>query len=670
MPTPTKSKKIKISVCILWSIVTMLIAGGLAQEYSSFNFLTFLGAFTVLNLPLLMYWLGFWIWGDGYIFKGISFLSKKIVFKKKSISKETVRKTLSFIAAIFILTIVVGIVGALEDIFASISDNIGAAWNIIGVIGGVFLAIKTYKKCAGTEDKVEIIEEHIPLPDNHKNYFLKHWYGEHSLVRSYWINGALVNILFGIVVSLLTYDLSFDESPQFTAYALIFMWAVIFVVTIWQAVGIWRSANNYSKRSKKSWGKVAQALTILGMLGFISTIFTTTLPQVKEFWLIGSGNDPMGQFQLRVLRDATELEFSGYIGFGATEKTEEYLEAHPAIKLIHLNSIGGRVESARKLAALIESKGLSTYTSYECSSACIIPYAAGKERLIAKNAKLGFHQYDFPGAKQSDFYSDYAMDSKYLLSKGISQQFVDRIFDTPPSEMWEPSHEELISGNFITRYPDYSDVAITNILPSELNKFEKTLSQTPIYQAIKEASPEGYDQIVMAYRQAVERGQSMSEVRKVSLPIIIEILYQRLPYTSGEALLEYTQLLVDQYKHYEMANPQKCYSYAHGSDVGVDTSDLPQELIDRELGLTGRVISEYSQFNEIPNEEDVLAFLEEVFGAVGQAHGEDAALILEDNHSFEDRPKYCSITISLYEEILKLPPSSAVKTLRHMFGQI
>jgi len=145
----TKSQKIRISLTIIWGIITALFAGAAAQEYSSFNFLTFLGVLVFLNLPTLLYWLGFWIWGDGYIFKGFSFLLKKIGFREKGSARHVLRKIFSVIAAIFVLMIVAGIVGAFEDFFASMSDSVGAIWNIVGLVGAIVLAIKTYKKCAG-----------------------------------------------------------------------------------------------------------------------------------------------------------------------------------------------------------------------------------------------------------------------------------------------------------------------------------------------------------------------------------------------------------------------------------------------------------------------------------------------------------------------------------------
>src|SRR6185503_17987029 len=112
---------------------------------------------------------------------------------------------------------------------------------------------------------------------------------------------------------------------------------------------------------------------------------------------IAVGRDSIGRYDLRVLRDATELEVRGAIAFGLTDQVRAALDASPSIRLVHLNSNGGRLSEARKLRDLIAERGLTTFTATGCLSACTIAYAAGKTRLIGREAALGFHRYAFPG---------------------------------------------------------------------------------------------------------------------------------------------------------------------------------------------------------------------------------------------------------------------------------
>src|SRR5439155_11997846 len=108
---------------------------------------------------------------------------------------------------------------------------------------------------------------------------------------------------------------------------------------------------------------------------------------------------PGDRYTLRLLRQNTELEVSGGIGFGLTDEVKRYLDAYPGIQVIHLNSIGGRIVEAHKLRDLIASRKLTTYSSEGCLSACATAFLGGVVRVLHEDARLGFHQPSFPGVK-------------------------------------------------------------------------------------------------------------------------------------------------------------------------------------------------------------------------------------------------------------------------------
>ena len=104
---------------------------------------------------------------------------------------------------------------------------------------------------------------------------------------------------------------------------------------------------------------------------------------------------------------------------------------------------------ARKLAALIGSRKLDV-ALYRCYSACTLVFAAGERRIVAEEAILGFHGYEFPGMKPQDFHNEYRHDKRYLASRGIKSGFIDRIYSTPASDMWNPTNDELLKSGFVT----------------------------------------------------------------------------------------------------------------------------------------------------------------------------------------------------------------------------
>ena len=73
-----------------------------------------------------------------------------------------------------------------------------------------------------------------------------------------------------------------------------------------------------------------------------------------------------------------------------------------ALKVVHLNSTGGRILEAERIGALIKGRNLSTYVPAQCLSACTIIFLSGHERFIGPSGRLGFHQPDFPGMSAQD----------------------------------------------------------------------------------------------------------------------------------------------------------------------------------------------------------------------------------------------------------------------------
>lgn len=598
METISKSIKIKVSLSIIWVVLAMFVAGGAADSYSGFKFSVFLGVTAILSLPLLLYWLGFWIWGDGYIRRIVLWPFSKFKKIRNSTSVEP-------------------------------------------------LAI-------------------VPQSQTQASYIVRHWRGELPLVTSYWVNCFLLSIAINIFLSVVISEVDFGKSYR------IAIWITVLFLSVWQLVGTWRSATNYSVHTNKKWGGLVKIAIVFGIMQLANTAHNKAIPQITEYWQIATDNDRLGNYQFRVLRDASELELSGHLGFGVTNETKKYLDAHPTIKIIHLNSEGGRIIEAKKLATLIEVKKLSTYTSSGCYSACILAYAAGERRLIDRNASLGFHQYSFPGAQQIDFLSAYEEDKKYLLSKGIQPNFVAKIFSTPNERLWKPSHQELFQSRFVTGYPDIDAVAFSGMKLSDLHKINAEFLKIPLYAAIKEVDPSTYDKLNNSIRSGVERGESIAEMRSAIGPFIQKIVFQRLPKTSDVALLSFTSLLVEQLVTIRKTNPVQCYEYAFGktSDSFDGNKYFSKEMVGREMQITADVIRGYSANKAIPKERDVTKTLESVFVSMSEANRDGVSLLSKNDLSTEEQIKGCSIAIELYRVILRLPQSESAPVLRYLYSEI
>ena len=99
-----------------------------------------------------------------------------------------------------------------------------------------------------------------------------------------------------------------------------------------------------------------------------------------EFTKISTKTDQFSEYNIQVLNEE-EIVLSGYMAFGIDKYIKKILDNNKNIRLIQLNSAGGRIGPARNLAKLIEERNLITYTT-GCHSACLYPFMAGSQRII------------------------------------------------------------------------------------------------------------------------------------------------------------------------------------------------------------------------------------------------------------------------------------------------
>jgi len=97
-----------------------------------------------------------------------------------------------------------------------------------------------------------------PLPPQaarSRNYLVRHWRGELSLPVSYWLNGTVSGLVVGLVIGGMAYLINWqgDAEPVVWLSTLIASWILAALLTIWQAVGIWRAAIRY-RQSARTFG--------------------------------------------------------------------------------------------------------------------------------------------------------------------------------------------------------------------------------------------------------------------------------------------------------------------------------------------------------------------------------------------------------------------------------
>jgi hypothetical protein len=502
-------------------------------------------------------------------------------------------------------------------------------------------------------------------------YLARHWRGDLSLPVSYWINGTLVSLLVMALAPAIALVVDFSSAPRVWSLLLALLWVCVVAMSVWQVVGVWRSAGKHTSRGGAAgWSVAARGAIVLGAIQVAAVVATQAVPQVWEFGKLIAGRDPVSGYQIRLLRNASELEVSGYIAFGLTDRVATTLDAYPGVAVIHLNTGGGRVAEARQLRDLIASRHLSTYTSTECASACVIPFLAGERRLIAPEARVGFHQYTLAGRASAQTLADMETDKRYFASRGVSEAFVERAFRAT-STLWYPTQEQMLAAGFITGHASVDDVALSGMSLNEIAKVEQTLRQEPLYAAIAEYEPDAYQRIAAAVKEGFQQGQTIAELRTRTVPVIQDIYRKRLPFASDEAVIAFARLRLDQIAVLR-ADPDKCVAFLFpgGSSGGDFRSALGQELVTREPAVMADVIRSAATGSwRPPVDAEVAPIQAGVFDHLrATCPPGDLEQLAHLDRPGVDPERTCRLCYVFYKAIADLPRDKAGPMLRYTFA--
>lgn len=297
----------------------------------------------------------------------------------------------------------------------------------------------------------------IPLPpplprQPAQNIIARHWRGELSLPRSFWINHFALGTGAGVAAGALALTIEHGavEQPVRWLISLGLTWGVITLVSLWTATGVWRAATAYRRTGKRFWGAAAKATIVIGALQLLYSILCVAIPQASGIYEIMAGDVRLGQHQFKVLNNGTMLDFSGGISFGTAKEFETMLKAMDNVRTVRLNSNGGRIAEAQKISDLIRARGLSTFVTQYCVSACTIAFLGGKQRFLFSTAKLGFHQPYFRGMTENEQRIAIVREEARLQRFGLSTAFAARANAAGHTDMWFPEQNELLRERVVT----------------------------------------------------------------------------------------------------------------------------------------------------------------------------------------------------------------------------
>lgn len=191
----------------------------------------------------------------------------------------------------------------------------------------------------------------------------------------------------------------------------------------------------------------AAAIVAIGAL-----VTERAIPALSEMWTIYTGDEVLNDLSVTVSPDGRTLYVVGSYGFGSETLVERALDHNPGIATVVLAGPGGRAQVGFDLYRMFRDRRLATRVDGDCASACTFAFLGGVERSVSPGGRLGFHRASFPGMSDSDMHASNRDLRRFLLhGADLAPGFVDRVFATPPDDIWVPTPQELLAGRVINR---------------------------------------------------------------------------------------------------------------------------------------------------------------------------------------------------------------------------
>ena len=504
-----------------------------------------------------------------------------------------------------------------------------------------------------------------------RSFIGKHWRGEYSLPIAYWVVGILSALaLFAFVFSLVL--LASEYRPVSGLVVIVAIWAAFYILMVWSTVGTWISASKHVERGgKKVWAVLAQISLVLGLLQAGATTVRSAVPQIRNSVAILQGDEEIGATHFRLI-NSTELELTGGITFGADEQLTALLDQNPDIKVIHLNSHGGRLQPALKLRDLILERGLDTFTSDLCASACTVAYLGGTQRYLhPATGRLGFHAMDAPGIDQYGMVDVQSEIVKEVVAFDVDEDFAKRAYEVPHEEVWIPTHQELFDAGYITAL-SHGQFALSGYGPvHDFDEIERTQLAQPVYEALRKNKPEIYAPIAAALKKGVEAGIPEQEVIGAMRGMMAAAVTAELPKANNDNIKRFADVIIEQMQEINAKSPVACHAYLFPTEENfVDPRTiLSPELLNKELAL-------YADMFGSPDPEPPVAasdahlemLLHQVFESIQANYPPETLTGLGGLGDTTPPEQSCDAALAFYSTIRQLPDEDAGNLLRHILG--
>lgn len=509
------------------------------------------------------------------------------------------------------------------------------------------------------------------------NYFIRHWRGDLGLGISYWLNGFLLNIAgLAIVGAYVAYSRSATDDGLVKSFVILNGIIVLMIVlSVWQYVGVWRSASKSPGRGgSRLWAVLAKTMVIFGVLRFVGEFSTEIAPVYSRYTEILFVEEPAKTLTVSPILGGTVINFDGEIKIGAHSAFREALEAAPQATIVRLTSNGGWLSEADAIGRDIRDRKLQTVITSHCASACSHLFLSGSRRWMTDGAQLGFHAPASSITNETDT-SDIDKERRALTALGMPETMAVKAANTPHSSMWYPTgiemqNAKLIDG-LIDRAAFNSTGAIKVVSVEDLIKEE--LLKLPVIAAVQLAEPAIFEKMVQQATADISKGMKPADAGTRMGPLVKAVVKKYLPRASDSLVLRMAAINLQYMERWQKDDVMSCVAFSD-PDKAPDKVVNPgvyKDISAEELGLQPEIIrSGQRDMVPVPKEDEIMDDLVAILRKVDAVQPGAIALLDKARLSPSELAPFCRMNIEFYRQVATLPRAAQAKLFRHIFASL
>jgi hypothetical protein len=305
---------------------------------------------------------------------------------------------------------------------------------------------------------VDVSADQSPLRELPRFWLLRwiarHWRGGYSLGVSYWLNDLP---RWGILVVLAVLLLAQPVTTHRLEFWLIAVIELLLLGYVWVVVGVWRSADRHIRETgRRFWARCAQASMVLSAVGTTYS-FVGNIGMATDKLALYRALDNMPKLSITTDTQGRRLLVDGALGPGSGDVIATAIASHPNLRVVQLSGPGGLLNEARIAGRAVRNAQLATFVATECNSACTLIFMSSRQRVLYRNASLGFHSPLMAPLTVANLFAYAAAMRKELTQLGATDNFAALASSIDSQTLWRPDADMLLANHVATSLTDMKD---------------------------------------------------------------------------------------------------------------------------------------------------------------------------------------------------------------------